>query len=72
MNHIPWSEEEEKLLKKLWANPDLTITEVAKAFTQRTRGAVHCKAKNLGLVKATRKPEIDYEYLKKLGVVIEI
>jgi len=68
---IPWNEEEIKLLKQLYDDPNLTITEVSRVFKNRSRGSIEAKAKYLGLLKATPKAEIDYEYLRKLGVVVE-
>ena len=68
-----WSEEEKKLLEKLWVRNDLQVDDIAKVFKSRTTIAVMQEAKRLGLPMRgdIEGDRIDYEYLKKLGVVIE-
>jgi len=75
MIRLPWSEEESELLTKLWNESELTVDEIAKAFKNRTTHSIRGKAQTLGLGSAFHRsiytPKIDYEYLRKLGVVVE-
>jgi len=72
LRNVPWTEAEIEVLKKLWST-EVDFDQIDQVLSGRSRNAITSKASKLGLATpASRfKPKIDYELLKKLGVVVE-
>ncbi len=72
MRRQSWTEEEEKVLKRLWTNPKVSMEDIVRVLN-RTEDSIWNKARRLGLKArgSYRKSDIDYEYLKKLLEVVE-
>jgi hypothetical protein len=70
---LRWTEEEKKVLKEIWENPDISFDDAAKILKSRTTDSIKKKAAALGLgSKNLGEPDIDYEYLKSLVTVKDI
>jgi len=65
-----WSEQEIKILKELWNNPNISLNDILKVLTGRTYEAIKWKARNLKLGSKKHHIKIDFEYLRKLGIVV--
>lgn len=65
MNKVPWSPEEEDVLKKL-ATRGCVVTEIQAVLKSRSFDAIHNKAHKMGLSLAGRTPEIDFDAFKNL------
>lgn len=73
MRNIPWSEEENEVLRRLWINPNISTKELVRVFKVRTESSVtaHADDLNLGSRGELSRDHIDHEYLKKLMTVTE-
>ena len=73
LKNIPWDNEQDKILSLLWERSDIFKEDIIKVFPDRTWPAIKAHASDMGLSSYSNrfKAKIDYEYLKKLGVVIE-
>ena len=57
----------------MWANRDISMTDMPSVLKGRSAVGICRKASRLGLCRPQDRlrPEIDYDYLKKLTEVIE-
>ena len=70
---VRWDEEEKRVLKEVWENPQVSAPDLPKIFKGRSLDSIRKKAVSLGLgAKAVERPEIDYEFLKSLTQVKSI
>jgi len=70
---LRWTENEKKVLKEIWENPDISFDDAAKILKSRSTDSIKKKAGSMGLgPKNLGEPDIDYEYLKALTTVKDI
>ena len=67
-----WSEEETRLLKEMWKNPEILLGDMAKVLKSRNKDTIRKKAASLDLAPISERaqPEIDLKYFKKLQEVV--
>lgn len=65
MTYIPWTEEEESIIRKLHS-AGATIEEMADVLRSRNRTAIRLKLDRMGLKPNHPGPEIDYAELKRI------
>lgn len=65
---IRWTDEEISLLKQLWNNMNVSMDDMASVLKSRSIPTIKQKASTLGLPPfgSRQKPDIDYEFLKKI------
>lgn len=69
---MKWDEKEEKILRELWIDPSVFISDIALVLLDRSKEAIKKKAYSMGLGnKLEKEPEIDREYYRKLMAVVE-
>jgi hypothetical protein len=65
VSRVPWSPEEEDILKKL-ATRGCVVTEIQAVLKSRSFDAINNKAHKMGLSLGGRKPEIDQAAFQQL------
>ena len=68
-----WSEEEVRILKEMWKNPEILLEDMVKVLTSRNPDTIRKKAATLNLIPISERaqPEINFEYFKKLQEVVQ-
>ena len=69
-----WTDEENKILQAMWKSEKVyKMSQITNVLKNRSKEAIFKRAERLYLPRWSErfKPEIDYEYLRSLGVVVE-